>query len=83
LAAVGLSLGASEAWADRLYIPDRKGVLLFEEEELDAVEAAQVSSCPKKGEREGEAYWLGARACCRAAFRSRMNAPLSMPLYFS
>jgi hypothetical protein len=37
----GLSLGGSEDWADRLYIEDRKGTLLFTEEELDVAEAAQ------------------------------------------
>ncbi|EOD30354.1 hypothetical protein EMIHUDRAFT_233046 [Emiliania huxleyi CCMP1516] len=53
LAALGLALGASEAWADRLYIEDRRGALparasstapralLFSEEELDEAEAAQ------------------------------------------
>eukprot|EP00967_Tisochrysis_lutea_P055463 scaffold69718_cov27-Tisochrysis_lutea.AAC.5 len=40
--ALGLSLGASEAWADRLYIEDRNGILLFDEAELNRVEEAQV-----------------------------------------
>jgi len=42
LAALGLSLGASEAWADRLYIEDRNGILLFDEAELNRVEEAQA-----------------------------------------
>ena len=37
----GLSLGGSEDWADRLYIEDKKGTLLFSEEELDEAEEAQ------------------------------------------
>jgi len=42
LSALGLSLGGSEDWADRLYIEvDKKGGLLFSEAELDAAEEAQ------------------------------------------
>ena len=43
LAQLGLSLGSSEAWADRLFIEDRRsgGGLLFSEEELDEAEEAQ------------------------------------------
>jgi ABC-type arginine transport system ATPase subunit len=42
---VGLSLGGSEDWADRLYIEEKKkgaeSTLLFSDEELDIAEAAQ------------------------------------------
>ena len=41
LTALGLALGGSEDWADRLYIEDKKGGLLFSEEELDIAEEAQ------------------------------------------
>lgn len=41
LSDLGLSLGGSEDWADRLYIEDRKGGLLFSDEELDTAEEAQ------------------------------------------
>ena len=41
LSGFGLALGGSEDWADRLYIEDKKGGLLFSEEELDAAEEAQ------------------------------------------
>ena len=41
LSAWGLALGGSEDWADRLYIQDKKGTLLFSEEELDLAEEAQ------------------------------------------
>ena len=41
LSAWGLSLGGSEDWADRLYIEDKKGNILFSEEELDLAEEAQ------------------------------------------
>lgn len=41
LCGLGLSLGGSEDWADRLYIEDKKGTLLFSEEELDLAEEAQ------------------------------------------
>ena len=38
----GIALGGSEDWADRLYIEvDKKGGLLFSEEELDVAEEAQ------------------------------------------
>ena len=37
----GLALGGSEDWADRLYIEDKKGNILFSEEELDLAEEAQ------------------------------------------
>ena len=41
LSVLGLSLGGSEDWADRLYIEDKKGDLLFSEEELDLAEESQ------------------------------------------
>ena len=41
LSAWGLSLGGSEDWADRLYIEDKKGGLLFSEDECDIAELAQ------------------------------------------
>ena len=41
LTSLGLTLGGSEDWADRLYIEDKKGALLFSDDELDVAEAAQ------------------------------------------
>ena len=41
LSQLGLALGGSEDWADRLYIEDKKGGVLFTEEELDVAEEAQ------------------------------------------
>jgi len=41
LSQLGLSLGGSEDWADRLYIEDKKGGLLFSDDELDVAEQAQ------------------------------------------
>lgn len=41
LAMLGLPLGGTEAWADRLYIEGKGGSLLFSEEELDLAEEAQ------------------------------------------
>ena len=41
LAGLGLPLGGSEEWADRLYIEGKDGSLLFAEDELDLAEEAQ------------------------------------------
>jgi len=41
MSSLGVPLGGSEDWADRLYIEDKHGALLFSEEELDRAEAAQ------------------------------------------
>ena len=42
LSLLGLPLGGTEAWADRLYIEGKGGSLLFSEEELDLAEEAQA-----------------------------------------
>lgn len=44
LSALGLSLGGSENWADRLYIEDKRGGCLFNDAELDLAELAQAST---------------------------------------
>jgi len=41
LSQLGLALGGSEDWADRLYIADKHGALFFSEDELDLAEEAQ------------------------------------------
>ena len=41
LSSLGLSLGGSEDWADRLYIEDKKGALLFSEEEVRTYDHAR------------------------------------------
>ena len=45
LSDLGLALGGSEAWADRLWIEDRKGALLFSEAELDTAEQVRCFGC--------------------------------------
>eukprot|EP00965_Chrysotila_dentata_P253381 6211204-Pleurochrysis_carterae.AAC.3 len=41
MSSLGVPLGGSEDWADRLFIEDKRGALLFSEEELDLAEEAQ------------------------------------------
>ena len=41
LSTIGLPLGGSEDWADRLYIVTKGGALLFDDDELDMAEEAQ------------------------------------------
>ena len=48
LSDLGLALGGSEAWADRLWIEDRKGALLFSEAELDTAEQARRLGCARE-----------------------------------
>ena len=42
LALLGLPLGGTEEWADRLYIEGKGGTLLFAEAELDQVQPCQT-----------------------------------------
>ena len=53
LSTIGLPLGGSEDWADRLYIVTKGGALLFDDDELDMAEEAQKRMEVRDGTRPG------------------------------
>ena len=75
LSTIGLPLGGSEDWADRLYIVTKGGALLFDDDELDMAEEAQKRMEVRDGTRPGPADTQRTRPTCR-----RLAPPPHTPL---
>ena len=73
LSTIGLPLGGSEDWADRLYIVTKGGALLFDDDELDMAEEAQKRMEVRDGTRHADT--ADSQRTAHAAAASRTAPP--------